>query len=230
MGSGHFQNTPEESDLLRMLHSTEHTFVERKTIGDSRDWVKTIVAFANTLATNQHGILFVGATDAGEIESRLGNLDKLQRTFSEKMQAAYPPIYYITKIIQENNRECLAVIVPGSAMRPHFAGPPYLRDGSQSIVAKSEQYESLLAARVGKVFELQKWISKSITIRSFTRSTTTPDGIRQSTAPAKVVAANQFYLTVFYNNRHWSYPLSRFEIAFDHERDCLEIELLPPPL
>jgi hypothetical protein len=43
------QTTKTEADLLRLPHSTEHTFVERKTVGDTKDSVKTAVAFANTL-------------------------------------------------------------------------------------------------------------------------------------------------------------------------------------
>lgn len=151
----------DESDMLRLLHSTEHSFVERKTVGDSRDWVKTVVAFANTLSNEQEGVLFIGATDAGEIESQPSNPDKLQRTFSEKMQNASPAVYYTTRTVQENGKECLAVIVPGSPSRPHFAGPPYVRDGSQSVVASSRQYETLRAARIGKVYELQKWVGKT---------------------------------------------------------------------
>lgn len=145
-----------EADLLRLLHSTENSFVERKTIGDSRDWVKTVVAFANTLTPDQEGILFIGAKDNGEIEEKTNNLDTVQKTLSEKLKAAYPPIYYTTRIVQENYRERLAVIIPGSSERPHFAGPAFLRDGSQTFEATSVQYESLIASRLGKAYELQK--------------------------------------------------------------------------
>ncbi len=127
-----------EADLLRSLHSTEHTFVERKTVGDSRDWVKTVVAFANSLETNQEGVLFIGATDKGEIESNPANLDKLQKTLSEKLQSVYPPVYYTTKIVAADGRECLAVIVPGSSSKPHYSGPLYLRDGSQTVIATGD--------------------------------------------------------------------------------------------
>ena len=219
-----------ESDLMRLLHSTEHSFVERKTVGDSRDWVKTVVAFANTLSNEQEGVLFIGATDSGEIEATPSNLDKLQKTFSEKMQSAFPPIYYTTRVLREDDRECLAIIVPGSALRPHFAGPLYIRDGSQSLVAKSELYESLLASRIGKVYELQKWVGRLITLRMFDRPYSGSRSLQQTTNDATVIGANQFYLTVLFNNRKWSYPLSRFEIAFDHVSDRLEIELRPPEI
>jgi predicted HTH transcriptional regulator len=220
-----------ESDLLRLLHSTENSFVERKTIGDSKDWVKTVVAFANTLGNDQEGVLFIGATNDGEIQDLGTDLDKLQKTFSEKMQSAYPPIYYAATIIQEEERECLAVIVPGSAARPHFAGPPYLRDGSQTVVAKSEQYASLLAARTGKVYELQKWVGKSITVRIFSRQSGMAYVVNQNVYEAQVNNANQFYLTVSLGNRIQSYPLNRFEISYDNAANRLEIEVegLPQP-
>ena len=85
-----------EADLLRLLHSTEHSYAERKTANDPRDWVKTIVAFANTLDPSQEGVLFVGATDAGQIEEKQNNLDKLQKTLSDKAAAIYPPVYFTT--------------------------------------------------------------------------------------------------------------------------------------
>lgn len=37
-----------DADLLSRLTAFEDSFVERKTIGDHKDWVKTAVAFANT--------------------------------------------------------------------------------------------------------------------------------------------------------------------------------------
>jgi hypothetical protein len=220
-----------ESDhLLRLLHSTEHTFVERKTTGDHKDWVKIVVSFANSLQVDQEGVLFIGATDEGEIEPHSTNLERLQRTFSDKMQNIYPPVYVTTASVQENGRECLAVIVAGSSSRPHFAGPPYLRDGAKSIVPNSEQYESLLASRLGKVYEIQRWIDKPITIRTFKRREGMGHAVDQSTDEATVIFANQFYLTVSYSNNkgRWSFPLNRFEICYDHQKDRLEIELLQP--
>jgi predicted HTH transcriptional regulator len=220
-----------ESDLLRLLHSTEHSFVERKTVSDGRDWAKTVVAFANTLPSGQEGVLFIGATDAGEIESRHSNLDSIQKTLSDKMLSVYPPIYYTRRVVQESARECLAVIVPGSPLSPHFAGPPYVRVGSQSFVASSQQYESLLAARTGKAYELQRWEGKLITLLTLSRQNGIAYVVNKNSQQATVVGANQFYLTVSFGNRTYSYPLSRIEISFDHTAGRLEVQLegLPEP-
>jgi len=213
-----------EDDLLRLLHSTEHSYAERKTANDSRDWMKTIVAFANTLDSSQEGVLFIGATDDGEIEEKPNNLDKLQKTLSEKLQSIYPPVYSTTRILKESDRECLAVIVPGSSAKPHFAGPLYVRDFSKTVTASAEQYESLLAQRTSKTRELQRWIGKEITIREFQRYQSAGYDLREMLWPATVVACNQFFLTIDYNNRNHSLPLSTFELAFDHQYDCLQIE------
>ncbi|MFZ1941707.1 MAG: helix-turn-helix domain-containing protein [Terracidiphilus sp.] len=224
--------TGSESDLLRLLHSTENSFVERKTAGDQKDWVKTIVAFANSLNDNQEGVLFIGATNSGEIERSPSNLDKLQMTLSEKMQSAYPAIYYTTQTIQEDGRECLAVIIPGSIAKPHFAGPPFIRDGSRTVTASSERYESLLASRTSKAYELQRWEGKPITLHISRRQSGMAYVVNQNTVEAQVLGASQFYVTVFFNNRKFSYPLNRIEISFDHIAGRLEVQVddLPVPL
>jgi hypothetical protein len=218
-----------DDDLLRLLHSTEHSYAERKTANDSRDWAKTIVAFANTLDPSQEGVLFIGATNAGQIEEKPAsekptNLDKLQKTLSDKAAVIYPPVYFTTTTLKENDRECLAVIVPGSPDKPHFAGQLFLRDLSETVVSTTRQYESLLAQRTSKTRELQKWIGKDITVREFQRYQSAGYDIRELLWPANVVACNQFYLTVNYNNRNWSLPLATFELAYDHQQDCLQIE------
>jgi len=222
---GKYDMTLEESALLRLLHSTEHTYAERKTIGDDKkDWIKTVVAFANTLDPSQEGILFIGVTDEGEIQANNPNLDKLQITFSQQMRNVYPSVYHTTKIVKEGDRECLAVIVPGSPSKPHFAGPLYLRDGSQTLVATAEQYESLLAARTTKSRELQQWISRDITLVEFQRYAGIHYLVGKQTKQATVIACNQFYVTVSIEGRLDSYPLASFEIAYDHSHSRLQIE------
>jgi hypothetical protein len=218
----------DESDLLRLLHSTEHSFVERKTVGDSKDWVKTVVAFANTLEPSEQGVLFIGATDSGEIEPTAANLDKLQKTFSEKMQSAYPPIIYTTKAVAENGRECLAVIIAGSTAKPHFAAPPYLRDGSQTVIPDASKYDSLLAARTSKAQELQRWVGRKITLRMVLRRMGVAFQLDQSFHDAQVLGCNQFYVSLEYNNQHWAYPLSRIEVAYDYRKNQLQLELTQP--
>jgi hypothetical protein len=214
-----------ESDLLRLLHATEHTFVERKTVGDAQDIAKTVVAFANTLSQNQEGVLFIGATNIGEIEAHASSLDDIQKKLSYKTSTIYPPVYFVTQTVQEAGRECLAVIVPGSPSRPHFAGQPFVRDGSRTIIASTERYESMLAARSAKTYELRKWLGKPVTVRTMTRQSGMAFNMTESSNQGHLVEANQFYLTLDMGNRKISHPLKRVEISYDHKAERLELQI-----
>ena len=96
-------STPSDSltdtDLLLILKNCEDYFVERKTSGDSKDWLKTVVAFANSAPIGWPAVLYVGVKDGGEIEQDL-NLDNLQKTLSKKLASAYPPIFYLTRVLE----------------------------------------------------------------------------------------------------------------------------------
>jgi len=73
-----------EADLLIRLKNCEDAFVERKTAADSKDWLKTVVAFANSAPIGYPAVLFIGAKDDGTIESGPANLDTMQKTLRKK--------------------------------------------------------------------------------------------------------------------------------------------------
>ena len=66
-----------DQDILLRLNSFEDAFVERKTASDSKDWLKTVVAFANSAPVGDPAILFIGVRNNGDIEEGT-NLDSLQ--------------------------------------------------------------------------------------------------------------------------------------------------------
>src|SRR3990172_6493704 len=134
-----------DEDLLLRLRNFEDNFVERKTSGDSKDWLKTIVAFANSTPVGYPAILYIGVRDDGTPEERTVNLGTLQKSFSDKAAHAYPPIYYLPKILNVDGKQILAVIIPGSELRPHFSGPSYLRVGPETRKASEEQFSILIA-------------------------------------------------------------------------------------
>jgi predicted HTH transcriptional regulator len=90
----------DEAALLRHLHSTETTFVERKRVSDTQDFTKTVVAFANTLRPDEEGVLLIGATDRGEIEDHNSNYDEMQKSFIKRTNDIYPerPNYYTVEV------------------------------------------------------------------------------------------------------------------------------------
>ncbi len=108
-----------DADLLSRLANTEDNFVERKRFSDDREWLRTAVGFANSCPVDFPGILFVGVYDNGQPEMPRvpTNLDSLQKTLSERLKEAWPPIYYLTKTLRKDGSEFLGVLVPGSRAR-----------------------------------------------------------------------------------------------------------------
>src|SRR5215469_2445087 len=123
-----------DDDLLSRLTNTEDNFVERKRFSDDREWLRTVVAFANSCPLGYPGVLFIGVYDDGTLERPKNpvNLDSLQKTLSERIGAAWPPIYFLPRVLCQAGQQFLAVLVPGSSLRPHFAGQSFIRIGSET--------------------------------------------------------------------------------------------------
>ena len=120
-----------DEELGLRIIATEDSFVERKTAGDNKRWIPALVAFANSAPIGFPCVLFIGAKDDGTLEANVG-VESLQKSFSEKAGEVFPPIPYSCKVFRRESRECLAVIVGGSSDRPHYAGLPYIRLGTES--------------------------------------------------------------------------------------------------
>jgi predicted HTH transcriptional regulator len=214
-----------ESDLIRRLRTEEATFTERKSASDTQDWVKTVVAFANSLRPDQNGVLYLGVTNKGEIQDHNTDLDSLQKKFVEKTKVIFPQCpYFEATVVSHEGKECLAITVPGGTQKPYFAGPPYFRVASTSAKATPAQFEQLLAARSDKAYELQQWVGKRITLKNLVRESGIAYHINEQTLEASLEACNQFYVTVSLGNMKRSCPLTRIDIAYDHEKDRLQIE------
>ena len=70
----------------------------------------------------------------------------------------------MTKVLVKDGKQFLAVIVPGSEQRPHFAGPSYVRVGSETKVASEPQFQNLIAQRQSKAYEILKWKGKPVAL------------------------------------------------------------------
>src|SRR5712692_3118159 len=157
-----------DAEILQRLDSSEDSLVEKKSLGDMKDLVKTCVAFANSCAVEgPPGVLCYGVRDEGTIEGSLANLDSVQKTIREKLSRVYPPIEYKTRVISRGGKSFLVVIVPGSPSGPHFAGPAYVREGSSSVPASEDLFSRIIDRRERKVREILKWKGKQILMRRY---------------------------------------------------------------
>lgn len=212
-------------ELISRLHNFEDPYVERKSLNDQKDFLKTVVAFANTLPDGVPGVMFVPVMDDGRIQ--VADLDQIQREISKRVAPAYPEIVYFQRILNIGTERVIAVIVPGSPARPHFAGPAYIRDGSQTRNASADQFSALIARRSAKVEELAKWIGRKVTVEFISAL-----GPRiENSFQVDLLECNQWFLTIKYeistNSRKGreSIALNRVEISFDQTRDHLLLDI-----
>jgi Putative DNA-binding domain len=140
-----------ERELLARMRNFEDHFVERKTSSDLKDCLKTIVAFANSTPIDSYSILFIGVRNSGEIEPPKTDFDKLQRAMNERIAKIQPRIEYLQRIVSEGGRQALAVVIPYSSKRPHYSGPAFVRRGSESLQASSDELEQMIQSRNPKV-------------------------------------------------------------------------------
>lgn len=214
-----------DADIAARLASLEDNFVERKAEGDSGDWLKTVIAFSNSTPVGYPAILFIGVKNDGTVQG-LANPDSTQRSLSAKISNSFPVPYYWTKVMDSGGRKYLAVVVPGSEARPHFAGPSYVRVGSQSVPASDEQFARLLVERNSVAYELLKWKSKEVSVwHPIAGGGYHPSRGHESTAV--LVDCSTFYVTLAAAlekpSSFASYSYSAIDIGFDHLNNRLQI-------
>lgn len=216
-----------DEDILARLTNIEDSTVERKTAADYRDCLKTATAFSNSLPILDPGIVFVGVFDDGRVQEN-PNLDSVQKKINEQLNKIYPPIYPQIKVMRKEGKPFLAVIVRGSPERPHFAGPSFVRKGSESVNASEEQFSSLIAERSGKSREILKWKFKAISLDILHP----PDamvrmGRISGSIQCTVQDCNQHWVTLHMPHGLDAYPIRRVELAYDHTKGRLKLELSP---
>lgn len=218
-----------DQDLLARMKNFEDHFVERKTCSDSKDWLKTAVAFANSAPIGYPCVLYIGVRDTGEIEDRQADFDSLQKTLNRIMQNAYPRVAYLPKIITDGGKQALAVIVPGSSSRPHFTGPSYVRRGSETFEASDEQLDDLISSRSGKVYQISRYIRKPVTaVNCSILGNGQLKRSKWNTDPF-VIGCNEFWVTLQMpapaNIKPGSYMLKDVDLNYDHKNERLQLEI-----
>lgn len=231
MDSVDYSSILSDTEILRRLRDVEDSFTERKSFGDfHKDVAKTVCAFANSAPFGYPCILYIGVRNDGTLETHSDDeLDRVQQTLTKKCGAIYPPVYTLQKVLTgPGGVKIVAVVIPGSSNRPHFTGPAYMRKGSESFEASEEMLNGLIADRSSKAYKVRTWIGKEVVV-----SYCSPSGVLRDER-CLLVDCNQFYLTYkeldYTPHQIKSWPLSRFDLSYHHERTALRlIESLPGP-
>ncbi len=210
-----------DDNLNQMRRNTENNFVERKTVRDKGGWLRTAVGFANSAPVDYPAVLFVGVNDDGTLENvpPAHDWETQQKTVTEQLSRAYPPLYVLPKIIRdEQGQEFLAVIAPGSPQRPHFTGKAYIRVGPETKEASEKQFDILIAQRQSKPYEILGWKGKQITVDYIHPERAILSlGRVQSTEVLTVISCTSFYVTLQRGASEVSVALDRIGISFDTE-------------
>lgn len=216
-----------DADLLARMKNFEDQFIERKVFSDSKDWLKTVVAFANSAPIDYPCILYIGVRDNGEVEDQQPNLDSIQKTLNRILQNAYPRVPYLSKIIIDGPKQALAVIVPGSPLRPHFAGPSFVRMGSETFEASATQLDELIASRSGKVYQLSRYVGKPVTAENVSMLSNGLFSRSKWPDMAVVLSCNEFWVTLAQktSGAKFSFMLKEVDLNWDNQNERLHLDI-----
>jgi hypothetical protein len=134
-------------ELRQRLRDHEDGWVERKSKNIKSDEIcEALTGFANSLPLGQKGILFIGVADDG---TPLGvdNPDNMQKKVDQRSKWCHPTVPYTARVFDQGGLAIVAVIVEASRDRPHFAGPAFVRVGSQSQKASDKKFNELIDRR-----------------------------------------------------------------------------------
>ncbi len=211
----------------------EDGLLERKTEAyDDEAFLKTIVAFANSVRPEHTAIILIGERDNGKIVGVI-DPDKFQMRLHKIAKQIYPAIVWRSQIYEKDGKHCVRVEINYSGETPHFGGIAWVRKGSETVKATDEVFQRLIDLRSSKVRELAKWLDKEITIIAeksrplpnhrnylyFLDVSGNPMSERESFTLKTV---NNFWITIQDKNKDsHSEPIDRVQLSFDNEKNRL---------
>jgi predicted HTH transcriptional regulator len=141
---------------MDIVWQAEDSLKEKKTESDLKDVLKTLVAFANSVAPGDTATLFIGEKDDGNVQG-VTNADNIQKKVKETADKIYPEIYYKTTVYDRDGKHCVRVDVKHNGLAPHFGDAAWVRRGSVTIRATEALYQQMVELRISKVTALTKW-------------------------------------------------------------------------
>jgi hypothetical protein len=183
------------------------------------------VALANSAPIGYPAVLFAGADNEGNFQYDSEKLESVAKRINGLIDQAFPAIYRHIVPLQADGRGCLAVIIPGSPARPHFAGKSYVRVGPEVKEASQDQFDGIVAQRQSKAYEILKWKGSQISVQIYAPNNTGSMALVR-TDVCLVVDCNVHFVTLNQPNEspYQSFPLERLLISFDRQTKRLILE------
>jgi hypothetical protein len=141
----------------------EDGLLERKLESDQKDFLKTFVAFANSVRPGHTAAVLIGEEDDGTVQG-VSNPDEIQKKIRRECERIYPAILWRQGVYERDGKPCIRVEIEYSGNAPHFGEAAWIRQGSESVKASPLMFQRLIELRSGIVRELSQWLDKSIII------------------------------------------------------------------
>ena len=217
-----------DQEILDRLTTFEDHFTERREAPQEHRFRRTIVAFANSVIAEKHGIIYVGVTNKGEVVGGGGDMKKWQDDITSWANSCYPPIPIVTRSVSYKDTHFLAVVVPASPSRPHFAGPAYKKAGEGTTVMSEQEIDEWIAYRNSKVRLILESKNKKVTVRIVPK-TGLGAGMFTEGGEHTVVTCNSHFVTLYQHQykRTITHPLSAIDLKMDDEKNQLMLLLVP---
>src|ERR1051326_9357378 len=141
----------------------EDGLLERKLESDQKDFLKTFVAFANSVRPSHTAIVLIGERDDGSAQG-VSNPDEMQKKVRKECERIYPDIVWRSAVYEKESKHCIRVEIEYSGDTPHFGEAAWIRRGSETVRASPEMFQRLIDLRSSVLRELAQWLGKGIIV------------------------------------------------------------------
>ena len=210
-------------ELAARAKDAEDVLVERKLTLEPEELRQAVVAFANTLGDQDTGVVFLGIANDGEIRG-IDDPDGAQKNVRRHLQRCYPDVLAVvqTQAVTIDSRTIVAVLVRGSADRPHFTGGAWVRRGSETVRATETVFQALVEDRLSVVRHLRGFVGLPVTLLLPPKPQREPTSrmsrllyVGPMPMDAVLRDVNAFYVTLEKHGGTETYSVERIQIEYD---------------
>lgn len=206
----------------------EDALLERKLESDQKDFLRTFVAFANSVRPGHTAIVLIGEKDDSFIQG-VSDPDEMQKKVRRECERIYPDIVWRSHVYEKAGKHCVRVEIEHSGNTPHFGGSAWIRRGTETVKANPEMFQRLIDLRSAMVYELAQWVNKDIYVagdegsvslqeRNFVGHPRWP-----GTRKAKLLFVNGFWASFNCDGRLSSEPLEKLILSWHDADKCLKV-------
>jgi hypothetical protein len=148
---------------MDIVWQPEDCLRERKVESDLKDLLKTMVAFANSVAPGDTAQIFIGENDDGTVQG-VTNSDNIQKKVRSEFEKIYPEIFYRTYVYERDGKQCVRVDIQHNGLAPHFGGAAWVRRNSETHKTTEQLFQQMIDLRSSLVRDLMRWLDKTVTV------------------------------------------------------------------